>query len=123
MLHPYIVEENVPLEILNNPEAPCSQMHQYRFDLVWTPTKHYIPGTEVEIRVRDKHCFLHWQWQRMDAQGLDITWREPDDWRGIKWDNLDRVILRAKVRYEVWEKHRIPITITMFPYFGCRRAY
>ncbi len=102
----------MPLEILNNHEAACSQSHQYTFNLVWTPSKHYIPGTEVEIRVRDKHCFLHWTWLRFDAQRLDITWREPDDWRGIKWDNLDQVILRATVHYEVWEKHRIPITIT-----------
>ncbi len=102
----------MPLEILNSPEAATSQTHKYTFNLIWTPVKHYVPGAEVEIRVRDKNCFLQWKWLRFDAQGLDITWREPDDWRGIKWDNLDRVILRATVHYEVWEKKRIPITIT-----------
>ncbi|TFG71588.1 MAG: hypothetical protein E4H27_04295, partial [Anaerolineales bacterium] len=100
------------LEILNSPEAVCSQTQKYTFNLVWTPAKHYVPGTEVEIRVRDKNCFLQWKWLRFDVQGLDITWREPDDWRGIKWDNLDQIILRAGVHYEVWEKHRIPITVT-----------
>lgn len=86
------------LKILNSPDAHCSRNHQSEYLLQWTAEKHYVAGTQIELRCDCLRTFIFWGWMHAEMEGADVSWRwEPypriSDYRS----NWERVVFRARL--------------------------
>ena len=86
------------LKLVNSPPSYCSRNHQSEYVLEWTPEKHYVAGTRLELRCNCLRSFIFWDWMHAEMEQADISWRwEPypriSDYRS----NWNRVVFRARM--------------------------
>ena len=106
------------LKIRNDVQAHCTLMRQFTYELEWLPEKHYIAGTQIELRGGCYRSFSDWRYVRMEMEKADISFR----WRidpGMYEINLmargRRLIFRAKLPYGVRKGEPCKIHLTAIP--------
>jgi len=104
------------LKIINDPGAHCTFNRQFKYELEWTPEKHYVPGTRVELRSRCLRAFFSWRYIETDMERADITYR----WKAYPSVsnlplNRERVVFRAKLPYGARPAYPLKIRTTLIP--------
>lgn len=104
------------LNIRQDPQAHCTFLRQFTYELEWLPERHYVPGTQVELRSGCLRSFHDWRHIRIEIEKADITFR----WKvnpsvSDMWTNRERVIVRARLPYGVRRGEPVRIHITAVP--------
>ena len=104
------------LQVAHDPMAYCTMCRQFTYPLVWRPERHYVPGTQIEVRSHCLRAFLSWHYAKMTIEAGDITFR----WKvaptpSEMWHNRERVILRARLQYGARRGQPVLITMTVIP--------
>ncbi|MBT4499093.1 MAG: hypothetical protein HOC74_15295, partial [Gemmatimonadetes bacterium] len=65
------------LEILNEPNAHCAFLKQFTYRFAWRPEKHYVAGTQIEVRSHCLRAFISWRYAafRMEAGDIAFRWK------------------------------------------------
>ena len=104
------------LHIIDDPEAYASMSRQFTYKLLWRPEKHYVTGTDVELRSHCLRAFLSWRYAGFEMDAGDITFRwkmnpSPSQLR----QNLNRVLFRTRLIHGVPAGEPTEFTVTVIP--------
>jgi len=104
------------LEIVKNPQAHCTLCKQFSYRFVWYPNKHYVAGTQFEIRSHSLRAFLSWRYSRFEITSGDITFRWMFNPTTTEmWHNSNRVLFRARLPYGARKGESIDFDMTVIP--------
>jgi len=89
---------------------------QFTYRIVWRPEKHYVAGTQFEIRSHRLRAFLAWRYAKYIVKQGDITFR----WKfhpsvSEMWQNGNRILLRANLPYGVRKGEAVEMEMTVVP--------
>ncbi|MBI3986286.1 MAG: CehA/McbA family metallohydrolase [Lentisphaerae bacterium] len=104
------------LDILRDPKAHCTLCREFTYRLAWRPEKHYVAGTQLEIRSHCLRAFHSWRFTGFRMKGGDITFR----WKvrptvSERWHNPERVLLRARLPYGARQGEAVELELTVIP--------
>lgn len=104
------------LRIANDVRARCTLFRQYIYEIEWLPEKHYVAGTQIELRSHCLRSFHSWRYVRMEVEQADITFR----WKTVatpseQRKNPERVIFRARLQYGIRRGQACKIWLTAIP--------
>ena len=104
------------LRVLNDIAANCTMFKHYIFVLEWTPMKHYVPGTQIELRSNSLRSFISWKYVKIEMEKTDISFR----WKvnpsiSDRQMNSERVIFRGRLQYGISKGESCKIYITVIP--------
>lgn len=104
------------LSIANAVQARCTMLREFTYPVVWRPERHYVAGTQVELRSHCLRAFHSWQLRRAEADGADLVFR----WKSHPtvsdlWTNSERVLVRAKLPYGVRQGQAVTFRLTFRP--------
>jgi len=104
------------LEILNEPNAHCTFLKQFTYRFAWRPEKHYVAGTQIEVRSHCLRAFISWRYAafRMEAGDIAFRWKirpTVSDYR----QNMGRVLFRARLPYGAPKDQPVEFEMTVIP--------
>lgn len=104
------------LEITNEVQAHCSRIREFTYQLVWRPERHYVAGTQIEVRDYRLRTFVTWRFTRVEMDGADIIWR----WKtrpslSERLNNPGRILFRARLQYGVRQGDEFRIRMSAVP--------
>ena len=104
------------LEIVENPNAYCTMSRQFTYRIVWRPEKHYVAGTQIEVRSHCLRAFVSWRYAKFLVREADVTFR----WKVLPsaselGQNMERVLFRARLPYGARQGKPIAFEMTVIP--------
>ncbi|MBL4702861.1 MAG: hypothetical protein JKX85_16575, partial [Phycisphaeraceae bacterium] len=101
------------LQIIDDPNAHCTMSKQFTYRIVWRPEKHYVAGTQFEVRSHCMRAFLTWRYTNFVMKAGDITFRQK-----VKptvhevFQNKERALFGARLSYGVRKGEPVEFEIT-----------
>jgi hypothetical protein len=91
-------------------------MREFTYRLEWRPERHYVAGSQVELRTERLRAFVHWRFTgfRMAAGDITFRWKvQPSVSEYTR--NPERVLLRARLPYGVRKGEPVAIELRAIP--------
>jgi hypothetical protein len=104
------------LEITREPQAYCSQIRQFEYELTWRPERHLVAGSQFELRSHCLRAFFSWRYVSLEADGADITTRwKIDPSPAEMWANRAHVLLRGRLPYGARRGQAVTLRLRVIP--------
>ena len=104
------------LSLPNDPRAHATLCREFTYRLVWRPERHYVAGTQVELRSHCLRAFSNWRYTgfRVSAGDLSFRWKSRPSVSDLR-TNPQRVLCRARLPYGAALGEPVEFALTVVP--------
>ncbi len=119
--HPFEPPKHTNFTVVSSPGAHATLDSEFTWELEWRPSRHILPGTQIELRSHNLRTYFSWRYKRIEFFGADVIMRRPFDIDASYLFSLKGIwtIARARLQYGLREGEPVRVRLSVVPpYFA-----